>query len=114
MYFIRKEKKKASQAAPYSQDGRMQEMIITFMAGEKKLDVMVKPEQRIADVCRKLCENGFLPMQRGEAPMSVYSMRRKEYVDPLLTLWQGRIYAGDILVIGEEGALIKSGRETCG
>jgi hypothetical protein len=71
------------------------------MDGYKKLDVMVRPGQRIADVCAKLIENGFLPPLCEETLRSVYSLRRKEYVNPLLTFWQGRVYAGDILIIGE-------------
>lgn len=82
-------------------------MIVTFMTKEmepdrcKKLDVMVKPQQRIEDVCRLLIENGFLPQTGGEWQRSIYSLRRKEYVNPLLNFWQGRIYAGDILLIEE-------------
>ena len=64
----------------------------------KKLDVMVKPEQRIGEVYKRFSENGFLPAQPEDGQMSVYSLRRKEYLDETLTFWQDKIYAGDVLV----------------
>ncbi|GFI42880.1 MAG: hypothetical protein HFG82_05200 [Dorea sp.] len=81
-------------------------MIITFMTGEagedyKKIDVMVRPEQKIEDVYGQLILNGFLPQQHEKKQLPVFSLRRKEYVKPSLTFWQGRIYAGDILILGD-------------
>lgn len=67
----------------------------------KRLDVMVKPGQRIEEVCRRFSENGFLPPLHKGRQMYVYSLRQKAYVDPAQTFWQEKIYAGDILVIGE-------------
>lgn len=80
-------------------------MIVTIIAespdGCRKLDVMVRPEQRIGAVFRRLCDNGsFAPLY--EEDLSVYSLRRKGYVDPLRTFWQERVYTGDILIFGEE------------
>lgn len=80
-------------------------MIVTFMEGEtgeenKKLDVMVRPKQKIEDVYGQLLENGFLSGEGQKIKPGVYSVRWKEYVDPSQTFWQGKIYAGDILMIG--------------
>ncbi len=58
----------------------------------RRLDIMVKPEQCIEKVCRHFIENGM---------RFVYSLRQEAYVNPSLTFWKGKIYAGDILVIGE-------------
>lgn len=67
----------------------------------KKLDVMVRPEQQIKEVYDRLCENGFLSSLHEGRQISVYSLRRREYVNKTLTFWLGKIYAGDILVIRE-------------
>ena len=72
-------------------------MILTFIAGCKKIDVMVKPEQRIYEVYQRLLETGFFSPVEGSGQLTVYSMRQKTYVNSLLTFWQGGIYTGDIL-----------------
>lgn len=76
-------------------------MILTFFGDGKKLDIMVKPEQKIESVYEVLLENGFFSVQyryQG-AQLSVYSMRWSAYVNPILTFRQGDIYNGDILVV---------------
>ena len=75
-------------------------MILTFVEDRKKLDVMVKPEQRTMDVYQRLLEAGFFSPLRDDRQVKVYSMRKKAYVNPMLTFWQGGIYAGDILTFG--------------
>ena len=72
-------------------------MILTFIAGCKKIDVMVKPEQRIYEVYQRLLKTGFFSPVEGSGQLTVYSMRQKSYVNFLLTFWQGGIYTGDIL-----------------
>ena len=42
-------------------------MILTFVEERKKLDVMVKPEQRIMDVYQRLLEAGFFSPLRDES-----------------------------------------------
>ena len=74
-------------------------MMLTFMANDKKLDIMIKREQKIRDVYRSLLENGYLPPVGEEREMQVYSMRRREYIDPVQTFGQEEIYNGDILRI---------------
>lgn len=64
----------------------------------RKLDVMVKPKQRIRKVYERFSENGFFPSLNEDEQMSVYSLRRKEYLNEALTFWQEEIYAGDVLV----------------
>lgn len=74
-------------------------MILTIMENEKKLDVIVKPEQRIKEVFRILVENGcFSPLASG-MQLQVYSMRQQRYINPMLTFRQGNIYEGDIIRI---------------
>ncbi|MEZ3486968.1 MAG: hypothetical protein K1W22_10370 [Lachnospiraceae bacterium] len=65
----------------------------------KKLDIIVKPEQRIEDVYRCLLENGFFTKVCQKSQIRVYSVRQRAYVNPLFTFLQGRIYAGDILAV---------------
>lgn len=77
------------------------DMVLTLLRNGKKLDIMVKPEQKIESVYGVLLENGFYTEQcryQG-SQLSVYSMRRSAYVNPILTFRQGEIYNGDILVI---------------
>lgn len=74
-------------------------MTLTIMENETKLDVIVKPEQRIQEVHRILVENGcFLPLTPA-IQLKVYSLRQKKYINPLLTFRQGNIHEGDILSI---------------
>lgn len=84
---------------PYSRpDDRPVEADFTD-SGLKKLDIIVKPEQRIEDVYRCLLENGFFSKVYRNSQIRVYSVRQRAYVNPLLTFWQGGIYAGDILAV---------------
>ncbi len=80
-------------------------MIVTFMEEGKKLDIMVKSEQKIEAVFKVLLENDIFSgsvnkqYRNQEAQLCVYSMRRSAYVNPMLTFCQGEIYSGDILDI---------------
>lgn len=72
-------------------------MTLTIMEDKRKLDVVVKPEQRIQEVYRILVENGRFLALRPAIQLKVYSLRQKRYVNPMLTFRQGNIYEGDIL-----------------
>lgn len=74
-------------------------MMLTLMANDKKLDIMIKREQKIRDVYCSLLENGYLPPACEEREMQVYSMRRRAYINPVQTFGQAGIYNGDILRI---------------
>lgn len=82
-------------------DNRIQVPVETGFSetGLKKLDIIVKPEQRIGDVYRRLLENGFFSKVCQKSQIRVYSVRQRAYVNPLLTFLQGGIYAGDILAL---------------
>lgn len=73
------------------------------MADGKKMDIIVKPEQRIDSVYRILCENCCFPVCCQEVQARVYSMRKRAYVNPMLTFGQGEIFNGDILVFYVRG-----------
>jgi len=74
-------------------------MTLTIMENEKKLDVIVKPEQRIQEVYRILVENGCFAPLVPAIQLKIYSRRQNRYVNPMLTFRQGNIYEGDILNI---------------
>ncbi len=74
-------------------------MIVTFMADNKKLDIIVKPEQRIEEVYRRLHENGYFSSICYGRRLRVYSLRQKAYLNSMLTFGEGRIYGGDILLV---------------
>lgn len=80
-------------------------MIVTFMEEGKKLDIMVRPEQKIESVYKVLLENDLfsesvnIRYRNQGAQLCVYSMRRSAYVNPMLTFCQGEIYNGDVLDI---------------
>lgn len=78
-------------------------MILTFMADERKEDIIVKPEQRIGDVYRTLCESCCFPACCREVQMRVYSVRKRAYVNPMLTFCQSEIFHGDILMFYVKG-----------
>ncbi len=61
------------------------------------MDIMVKPEQRIQEVYQRLLKAGFFSKGLAGGQLKVYSMRRRAYVNPLLTFGEGRICAGDII-----------------
>lgn len=74
-------------------------MILTIIADEKLVDIMIKPEQRIQEVYRGLLENGYFRPVCCTRQIRVYSFRQEGYVNPMLTFRQGGIYGGDILRI---------------
>lgn len=74
-------------------------MTLTIMEGEKRLDVVVKPEQRIQEVYRILTENGCFRALRPAVQLKIYSLRQRRYVNPMLTFRQGNIYEGDMIRI---------------
>lgn len=80
-------------------------MTVTFMEDGRQLDIMVKPEQKIESVYEVLLENGLLPVKYRyqDVRLSVYSVRRNAYVNPMLTFRQGEIYNGDILEVKGNG-----------
>lgn len=74
-------------------------MMLTVMAGNEKRDIIIKPEQQVQEVCRRLFENGCFPLTWEEGALQVYSMRQKAYINPVYTFMQGGIYNGDILLL---------------
>ena len=78
-------------------------MTLTIMENEKKLDVIVKPEQRIREVYRILVENGRFASPASGMQLQVYSMQQQRSINPVLTFRQGNIYEGDVLRINEKG-----------
>ncbi len=75
-------------------------MTLTIMENERRLDVIVMPEQRIQEVHRILVENGCFAPTAPSVQLKVYSLRQRKYINPMLTFRQGNIYEGDILSIG--------------
>ena len=80
-------------------------MTVTFKEDGRQMDIMVKPEQKIESVYEVLLENGLLPVKRRYqgVQLSVYSVRRRAYVNPMLNFRQGEIYNGDILEVRGNG-----------
>lgn len=74
-------------------------MTVTFMSDQEKLDVMVRPEQKIEDVYSKLLDNGRFTPVRHRGIVKVYSLRQAKYVNSMLTFRQGDIYEGDVILI---------------
>lgn len=75
------------------------EMMLTVIAGNVKLDIIIKPDQQIRRVCSLLAGNGCIPPVYEAKEIQVYSVRRKAYIDPELCFKQCGIYNGDILKI---------------
>jgi hypothetical protein len=76
-------------------------MTLTILAiqHDVSIDVVVKPEQRIKEVLFVLASNFRLPFELATSPISIYSRRRKRYVNEMLTFKQGSLYTGDVLEI---------------
>ena len=74
-------------------------MIVTFAADNKKLDVMVKPEQKIEEVYQRLRENGYFTSVCHGRQIRVYSLSKKAYLNSMLSFQEGKIFQGDILLI---------------
>ena len=76
-------------------------IILTICTADNKvkIDVSVKPEQRIRDVLDILNDNGALAITEPAEGMSVRSWRQKSYVNPYLTFKQAEIRHGDILTV---------------
>jgi len=72
-------------------------LTVTLQIANQKMDIMVRQDQRIADVLRVLKENQkiFFQIER----IVIYSVRKKMYVNQLLTFKQAHIYSGDILIL---------------
>lgn len=74
-------------------------MLLTIMANDRKVDIIIKPEQRIQEIYRELLENGYFAPVYHSRQVRVYSFRQQGYINPMLTFRQGGIYSGDILRI---------------
>jgi len=72
-------------------------LTVTLQIANQKMDIMVRQDQRIADVLRVLKENQkiFFQIER----IVIYSVRKKMYVNQLLTFKQANIHSGDILIL---------------
>lgn len=64
-----------------------------------KIDVSVKPEQRIRDVLDILNDSSALTLEVPPEGISVRSWRQKTYVNPYLTFKQAGIRHGDRLTV---------------
>lgn len=76
-----------------------EDMMLTIVAEDKELDIIVRKEQRIQEVCDRLFENGYISQIGGGRRLQVYSVRRNAYVAAGHTFSQEEIYNGDILRI---------------
>lgn len=74
-------------------------MVLTFAADNRKLDIMVKPEQKIEEVYRRLRENGYFKTECHGRRIRVYSMRRRAYLNSMRTFREEDICEGDILLV---------------
>jgi len=70
---------------------------LTVKINQKSMDLMVRPDQRISEVLKVLKENHKIFFQTEK--ILIYSTRKKEYVNQLLTFRQAEVYAGDVLVL---------------
>jgi len=70
---------------------------LTLKINHQTMDLMVRPDQRMSDVLQVLKETGKLFFQIDQ--IIVYSLRKKEYINQLLTFEQAEIYTGDILIL---------------
>lgn len=84
--------------APYmkSKQDRDENMYtLTIRQKSKDIDIRVLPNQRIHAVLQVLKENGHIS---GEVDnIYVYSKRRQEYLNQMMTFRQAGIYSGDTL-----------------
>lgn len=72
-------------------------LTLTFEIGNQKIDIMVRPDQRMSEVLKVLKDNRIIFFQTEKAV--IYSMRKKEYVNQRLTFQQAEVFTGDILVL---------------
>lgn len=72
-------------------------LTLTFEIGNQKIDIMVRPDQRMSEVLKVLKDNRIIFFQTEKAV--IYSMRKKEYVNQRLTFRQAEVFTGDILVL---------------
>ena len=68
---------------------------ITIRQKGKDIDIMVLPNQRIRAVLQVLIINGHISGNVDE--IFVYSKRRQEFLNQMMTFRQAGIYSGDIL-----------------
>lgn len=73
-------------------------LTVTFKTNRITMDIMVKYDQRISDVVRILAENGRIKVSE---EYLIFSGRKKEYINSLLTFRQAEVYNGDILELIE-------------
>ena len=74
-------------------------MVITFVADNKKLDIMVQPEQKIEEVYQRLQGNGYFTSVCHGRQVRVYSLRQKAYLNSMLSFREGHVCQGDILLV---------------
>lgn len=72
-------------------------LTVTVRFNQQNMDIMVRSDQRISDVLKVLKENQKIFFQIDK--LSVYSMRKKMFINQLLTFRQAEIYTGDILIL---------------
>lgn len=72
-------------------------LTLTVRYNQQNMDIMVRFDQRISDVLKVLKENQKIFIQPDK--LSVYSMRKKMFINQLLTFRQADIYTGDILIL---------------
>lgn len=68
---------------------------ITIRQKRKNIDIMVLPNQRLRAVLQVLIINGHISGTVDE--IFVYSKRRQEFLNQMMTFRQAGIYSGDIL-----------------
>lgn len=74
-------------------------MVITFVADNKKLDIMVQPEQKIEEVYQRLQGHGYFSSVCHGRQLRVYSLRQKAYLNSMLSFREGHVFQGDILLV---------------
>ena len=79
-------------------------MTFTILAIEEKvsIDVIVKPEQRIKEVLFVLTSNFKLPFELALTPTRIYSRRKNQYINEMLTFKQAQLFTGDVIEISRK------------
>lgn len=72
-------------------------LTLTIEIKSRKMDIMVRKDQRMSEVLKVLKDNRIIFFQAEK--IMIYSMRKKEYVNQRLTFRQAGIFTGDILVL---------------
>jgi len=72
-------------------------LTLTLKINNHSMDIMVRTDQRMSDVLQVLKDNRKIFFRTDK--IIVYSMRKKEYINQLLTFRQAEVYSGDILVL---------------